>query len=60
MNAPHTIMLEDTMHEDELSRVPHPDEEGWVWTPRNQKELRRIHTVPRKFTQQGYGHDGPG
>ncbi|ORY16562.1 cryptococcal mannosyltransferase 1-domain-containing protein [Clohesyomyces aquaticus] len=42
LNAPHAIVLEDTTHQDELSRVPPIGEEGWVWTPRNQKELRRI------------------
>ena len=34
------IILDPTTHEDEINRTP--AETGWVWTPRNQMELRRI------------------
>ncbi|KAF2815674.1 uncharacterized protein BDZ99DRAFT_541448 [Mytilinidion resinicola] len=42
LNVAHSIILEDTTHEDEISRVPSPGEAGWIWTPREKKELRRI------------------
>lgn len=29
-------------HKDEIERIPEPEEEGWIWTSRNKKELRRI------------------
>lgn len=34
-------MLEST-HKDEVERIPGPNEEGWIWTSRGRKELRRI------------------
>jgi hypothetical protein len=34
--------LLDTTHKDEIERTPGPYEEGWVWTSRGRKELRRI------------------
>jgi hypothetical protein len=37
-----SVELLDTTHKDEIERVPGPDEEGWVWTSRGKKELRRI------------------
>jgi len=37
-----SVVLENRTHEDEISRIPSPGEEGWIWTPRGKKELRRI------------------
>lgn len=37
-----SIVYEDRTHEDEVKRTPAPGEEGWVWTSRGMKELRRI------------------
>ncbi|KAF7871521.1 hypothetical protein EAF04_003628 [Stromatinia cepivora] len=34
-------MLEST-HKEEVERIPEPNEEGWIWTSRGRKELRRI------------------
>jgi hypothetical protein len=31
-----------TSHKEEVDRIPDPEEEGWVWTSRGKKELRRI------------------
>jgi hypothetical protein len=42
LNVRRTIKLNETTHEDEISRVPGDDEGGWIWTKRNKKELRRI------------------
>lgn len=36
------IVLEDSTHKELIEQVPQPGEEGWVWTPRQRKELRRI------------------
>jgi hypothetical protein len=36
------IELSETTHKDEIERVPEQDQEGWIWTPRGRKELRRI------------------
>jgi len=37
-----SIIFTDRTHEDEVKRTPAPGEEGWVWTSRGMKELRRI------------------
>ena len=37
-----SIEMYDRTHKDEIERVPGPDEEGWIWTSRGRKELRRI------------------
>lgn len=42
LDVPRSIVLEDTTHLDEISRIPSPNETGWLWTPRGRKELRRI------------------
>ena len=36
------IELLETTHKEEIERTPGPYEEGWVWTSRGRKELRRI------------------
>ena len=36
------IVLNETTHQDEIDRIHGPDEEGWIWTSRGKKELRRI------------------
>lgn len=36
------VDLRNLTHADEVSRVPQEGEEGWVWTNRGKKELRRI------------------
>lgn len=41
------IVLSETMHLDEISRVPEEEEEGWIWTPRGKKEVRRIPYLAR-------------
>ncbi|KAF2475996.1 polysaccharide export protein [Lindgomyces ingoldianus] len=42
MQVPNTIVLEESTHEDEMSRIPPPDKHGWMWTARKKMELRRI------------------
>jgi len=37
-----SIEMLETTHEDEIERIPGPLEEGWIWTSRGKKELRRI------------------
>lgn len=37
-----SIELLDTTHEDEMNRIPGPQEDGWIFTSRGRKELRRI------------------
>jgi len=37
-----SIELLETTHKDEIGHRPEPDEEGWIWTSRGRKELRRI------------------
>jgi hypothetical protein len=37
-----SIELSETTHTDEVTRIPEPNEEGWVWTSRGRKEMRRI------------------
>jgi hypothetical protein len=32
----------ETTHKDEIEHTPGPNEEGWIWTSRDRKELRRI------------------
>jgi hypothetical protein len=34
-------MLEST-HKDDVERIPEANEEGWIWTSRGKKRLRRI------------------
>ena len=36
------IEMFDRTHEDEIQRIPEAHEEGWIWTSRGRKELRRI------------------
>ncbi len=42
-----SIELLETTHKDEIERTPGPYEEGWVWTSRARKELRRIPYLAR-------------
>jgi len=42
LDVPRSIVLEATTHEDEISREPSANETGWIYTPRDRKELRRI------------------
>lgn len=42
---PRRIVLSETTHLDEISRMP--DEEGWIDTPRGKTELRRIPYLAR-------------
>ncbi len=37
-----SIEMHESTHEDEIGRIPRPHEEGWIWTSRGRKELRRI------------------
>lgn len=37
-----SIIFDDRTHQQEVERVPAPGEQGWVWTSRGMKELRRI------------------
>lgn len=37
-----SIEMYESTHEDEIERIPNPHEEGWIWTSRGRKELRRI------------------
>jgi len=37
-----SIEMRNSTHEDEDSRVPEPEEQGWIWTSRGRKELGRI------------------
>lgn len=32
----------ESPHKDEIERIPSPPEEGWIWTSRGRKNLRRI------------------
>ena len=41
------IELLETTHADEIGRIPDPQEEGWIWTSRGRKELRRIPYLAR-------------
>ncbi|EEP81276.1 conserved hypothetical protein [Uncinocarpus reesii 1704] len=41
------VVLEETTHQDEIDRVPSPDEPGWIRTARGAKELRRIPYLSR-------------
>jgi len=34
--------MRNSTHEDEVTRVPEQEEQGWIWTSRGRKELRRI------------------
>ncbi|KAI4215348.1 MAG: hypothetical protein LQ351_002248 [Letrouitia transgressa] len=40
LGVPHSIVLEESTHADELARTPGPT--GWIETPRGKKELRRV------------------
>lgn len=42
LDVAHSIVLEDTMHTDEVARTPSVNETGWILTSRGRKELRRI------------------
>ncbi|PQE28264.1 polysaccharide export protein [Rutstroemia sp. NJR-2017a WRK4] len=37
-----SIELSNTTHTDQVTRVPKENEEGWIWTSRGKKEMRRI------------------
>jgi hypothetical protein len=37
-----SIVMDDRTHEDEIKQEPGPLEQGWIWTSRGKKELRRI------------------
>lgn len=37
-----SIELLETTHTDQVTRIPEPNEEGWVWTSRGKMEMRRI------------------
>lgn len=37
-----SIELHQTTHQEEINRIPKLNEEGWAWTSRGKKELRRI------------------
>ncbi|EPE30110.1 hypothetical protein GLAREA_12833 [Glarea lozoyensis ATCC 20868] len=37
-----SIELLESTHKDDIERTPKPGEEGWIWTKRGRKELRRI------------------
>lgn len=41
------IELLETSHADEIGRIPKLEEEGWIWTSRGKKELRRIPYLAR-------------
>lgn len=42
MGVERSIEMFNTTHRDEIERIPDPAEEGWIWTSRERKELRRI------------------
>lgn len=42
MGVDRSIEMSDITHKDEVERMPGPFEEGWIWTSREKKELRRI------------------
>lgn len=42
MRVQRSIVIKNITHEDEVRRMPANGEEGWVWTPREKFELRRI------------------
>jgi len=42
MGVERSIEMDETTHKDEIERIPDPNEEGWIWTSRERKELRRI------------------
>ncbi|KAH9222796.1 glycosyltransferase family 69 protein [Leptodontidium sp. 2 PMI_412] len=37
-----SIEMHESTHKDEIERIPGLYEEGWIWTSRDKKELRRI------------------
>ncbi|KAL8741260.1 MAG: hypothetical protein Q9190_006116 [Brigantiaea leucoxantha] len=45
LGVPRSIILEETTHADEIARSPAPN--GWIDTPRGQKELRRVPYLSR-------------
>jgi hypothetical protein len=62
-----SIKLLENTHADEIGRMPEPQEEGWIWTSRGRKELRRIpylagirNQVMTKLKQLADGTDGRG
>lgn len=42
-----SIEILETTHKDEIGRPPGPYDEGWIWTSRGRKELRRIPYLAR-------------
>jgi hypothetical protein len=62
-----SIELLEKTHADEIGHTPEPQEEGWIWTSRARKELRRIpylagirNQVMAKLRQLADGTDGQG
>ncbi|KAF1995939.1 glycosyltransferase family 69 protein [Amniculicola lignicola CBS 123094] len=47
LGVPNTITLEQATHLDEISRIPGPDEEGWIVAGDGTKKLRRIPYLAR-------------
>ncbi|KAJ8070690.1 hypothetical protein OCU04_001061 [Sclerotinia nivalis] len=37
-----SIEILESTHKDEVERIPESNEEGWIWTSKGKKELRRI------------------
>lgn len=42
-----SIEMLETTHKDEIEHIPGPHEDGWIWTSRSRKELRRIPYLAR-------------
>lgn len=42
MRIPTSFIFDDATHKDATERIPAAGEEGWIWTPRGRRELRRI------------------
>lgn len=42
MSVPRSFIFDDVTHKNATERTPAIGEEGWIWTPRGRKELRRI------------------
>ena len=60
-----SIDMLETTHKDEIEHTPGSNEEGWIWTSRGRKELRRIpylagirNRVMEKLNQLAEGSNG--
>jgi hypothetical protein len=42
MGVDRSIEMDDSTHKGKIERIPDSAEEGWIWTSRDRKELRRI------------------